>query len=111
MCLRSLDRLAKGGGGIIGRFDRRGAHKVAKRDGLTGTQAKFARRLACGMGRNAHLVIKADLAILNGFEHDIKRHHLGEGRGVKPGIGIACMKHLAAARIHHHCRIGRRHGA
>ncbi len=44
--------------------------------------------------------------MLDGLKGDIERHHLGQRRGMKLGIGVAFMDHFTAAHIHHHRRIG-----
>ena len=105
--LRAADGFADGGGAIIGGFHRGGADQIAHGDGLARPQAEFRGRLVGGVGGHFHLGIQRNLTFADRLERDVKGEHLGEGGGVKPGIGVGGIEDFAGAGIHDHGGIGR----
>ena len=78
LCLGAFDGFAKGGCGIVGRFDRGGADEIAQCNRAARAHAQLAGGLGGGMLGNHDLVIKPDFAILDGLKDDVERHHLGQ---------------------------------
>ena len=84
-----FDGFPDGGGGVIGRFDGRGADQVAQGDGLARFQPQFAGRFGRRVAGDLDLTVERDLTTLNRLECDIKCHHFGEGGRVQTGIRVS----------------------
>ncbi len=104
--LRPLDRLADGGRRIVRRLDRGGADQVAQGNGLAGLEAQPRGRLRGRVLGDRDLAVERDLAVLDRLEGDVECHHLGQGGGVEPRVGIVLVQNLAGAGVDDEIGIG-----
>lgn len=84
---------------VIGGFGADGLDGVLDPDRLAGAQAELRRRLRGGVSRNLDLVVKAEAALFELFEQQVKRHHLGDGGRMARRVFVEAINHPAAGAI------------
>ena len=79
-------------------------------DRATRADTELRRRLGGGLGRERNLAVLAELAFGEGFEGQVERHHLGEGRGITASVGFRRIQNLAGLSVDDDGRLPRRPG-
>ena len=80
-------------------------------DGLAGLEIELGRILFGGVFGNLQLRVEPDLAGVEALEQEIKRHHLGQRRGMAQGVGVRGFEYGAAIAVDHDRRARRIVGA
>ena len=104
--LRARDQLGEARGHVIGRARHQRLQALLDGDALARPQAELGRRLGARHFRQGHGRGQRQPARLQFLEDEVDRHHLGEGRGMPEGAGIAVQQGLAGVGVDHHVGAG-----
>ena len=109
--LAAGDVLGDGNGHVVGALGDQRLDGVDERDLFAFRQIQLGRSRVGGVGRDLDLGLVAQPALLDEFEGDVERHHLGERGRMAQLVGGARMQVMSGVGVYNqHRALGSRHG-